>query len=251
MGKLIVCGDSHMSPSDREPGTHFSELVANHLGYELIPYSRGGISNGGIAIQIDNAIKNKPDLILVGTTYYDRIEFSVEDSPQESCGRKVFTVKDIDYKHSSSLSSLSKWADVPPTLISRNLHELLDDSTTNIFSVCKDPIEKKKAVSNWFKYMYSPSWKRQTDEWIMYAILHKLHLSNIPYILCVDNIDTKHAKCFWLENSINNVVSQIDEIRTNGTGSMLVYHTSADTQKEIAEYLINHINLNFKKLLYV
>jgi hypothetical protein len=99
--------------------------------------------------------------------------------------------------------------------------------------------------------MYNPSWKRQTDEWIMYAILHKLHLSNIPYILCVDNIDTKHAKCFWLENSINNVVSQIDEIRTNGTDSMLVYHTSADTQKEIAEYLINHINLNFKKLLYV
>ena len=79
MKKIIVCGDSFMSPVVGDyAGTHFSEIVAKEINYELVAYSRGGMSNGGICIQVKSAIEAKPDLILVGTTYFDRLEYRFE-----------------------------------------------------------------------------------------------------------------------------------------------------------------------------
>jgi hypothetical protein len=67
-------------------GTHFSELLAEKLGYELIVYAKPGSSNGGICVQIEEAIRSKPDLIIFGQTVADRIEFKVAENPKEFSG---------------------------------------------------------------------------------------------------------------------------------------------------------------------
>ena len=257
MAKMILCGDSFMTPVTTHPGTHFSEIVAEQLGFELTAYSRGGMSNGGIAIQIDTAIKEKPDFILVGTTLPDRIEYPVRSGGDD---RTEFTVKDIQYKHQDSVSSHYTWLNVAPNLVSTNLVELIGNATTDPkhfsynIDTCEEPVKKSKVINDWFRYLYHPGWKRQTDQWMMYAMLHKLHVSDIPYILCIDILHVV-KDCPWLLESKNNVwpiinktifpLVQLPGHTTPG------YHTSLEVQKEVADHVIAHLNIHFKGVLHV
>ena len=72
MKRLIICGDSFMSPRTFHKDKHFAEIFSNTLGFELTSYARSGFSNGGIVIQLSEAIRQKPDLILFNLTnvYY-------------------------------------------------------------------------------------------------------------------------------------------------------------------------------------
>jgi len=234
MRKMIVCGDSHMSPVIRFPGTHFSEIIAESLGYELIPYSRGGMSNGGIAIQVDTAIQNKADFILVGTTYADRIEFPI-DTPVP---RKQFTIEDIFYSHKESVSSNHPWLNKNPNMISTNIVGIVDNVNPRAFARCSDPVEKEQAIKDWFRYLYYPDWKTQVDKWMMYAVLHKLHLSGIPHVICRDPINVIPT-CPWLTIDLIEALKEflvVDPPKRDPG-----YHTNALQQRQAAEVILNHI----------
>lgn len=238
MKKLIVCGDSYMSPVVDYPGTHFSEIIADKLGYELTAYSRAGMSNGGIAIQIDTAIQQKPDLILIGTTYSDRIEFPIND-PKPT---KKLTVHDISYHHSIySLSNKYEWLSKDPQLISTNLVEIITDQFYSTFDKSIEPEQKIKAIKDWFNYLYHPDWKNQTDKWMMYAVLHQLHESNIPYVICNDVLNVAKI-CSWIDShSAIEDIKEIIESRKNDIRISIGYHTSVETQAVIADYIITYM----------
>lgn len=242
MPKLIVCGDSYMSPAAGYPNTHFSEIIACRLGYDFIAYSRGGMSNGGIAIQIDTAIRERPDLILLGTTNSDRIEFPIND-PRKT---EIFTVGDILYDHSNqSLSSNVDFFVKNPQLISTNLIEIMTDHYGNTFVKCDDPNIKIHTIKQWFKQLYHPDWKTQTDRWMMYALLHQLHESKIPYVICHDTLGVIHL-CPWLkESTITSDINIMVESQKEKYGHVTPYHTSTDAQTEIAELLITYMKENF------
>lgn len=248
MPKLIVCGDSFMTPVTTHPKTHFSEIVADELGYELVAYSRGGMSNGGIAIQIDTAIKNQADFILLGTTLPDRSEFPIGNV---NGYQQQFSVEDIEYKHPSSISSHYEWLNKNPKLVSTNLAEIVGEGGncgrwTFNFDSCDEPKKIQQALDDWFRYLYHPGWKAQTDRWIMYAVLHKLHLSNIPYLFCLDQLKVIDT-CPWLTDSVNNVTQKFLHVLetqpqwTPGQPHNPDYHTSMAAQQQIAQYLISHI----------
>lgn len=241
MKKLIVCGDSYMSPAVRYPKTHFSEIIADKLGYELIAYSRAGMSNGGIAIQIDTAIRQQPDLILLGVTYADRIEFPINE-PKKT---ERFTVEDLSYHHSSeSLSSNVDFFEKNPQLISTNLVEIIANDYGNTFDKCDNPKVKKRAIQDWFKHVYHPDLKTQTDIWMMYAVLHQLHESKIPYIICRDTLNVI-PKCPWLNGyTLNSDIIKLIDTEAN-YGINFPYHTSIETQANIAELLITYMKENF------
>jgi len=77
MKKLIVCGCSFSAPSNKPQyaGTSWSEVLANKLGWNLENYARQGCSNGGIRIQIDEAIKQRPEgQVYLANHYYDIIK---------------------------------------------------------------------------------------------------------------------------------------------------------------------------------
>lgn len=242
MPRLIVCGDSYMSPTSSHPNTHFSEIVAERLGYELIAYSRGGMSNGGIAIQLDTAIRERPDLILLGTTNSDRIEFPINE-PKKT---EIFSVSDIYYDHANeSLSNNVDFFVKNPQLISTNLIEILTDHYGNTFNKCDDPDIKKDTIKQWFKHLYHPDWKWQTDRWMMYALLHQLHESKIPYIICHDTLGVVHL-CPWLkDNTLTNNINIIIEMQNEKYGHATPYHTSTDAQIIIADLLITYMKENF------
>jgi hypothetical protein len=239
MKKLIICGDSFMSPAIDYPNTHFSEIIADKLGYELISYSRAGMSNGGVAIQLDTAIQQKPDLILVATTYSDRIEFPINDpKPTDN-----FTIDDISYHHTTTSLVSIDTQNTCAQLISTNLVEVITNQSFNTFELCDQPHKKEKAIKDWFKYLYHPDWKNQVDRWMMYGVVHQLDQSGIPYIMCHDPLNLA-VSCPWLKNismvrAINKI---IDERKQADYGTpYLPYHTSIETQVIIAECLIAYM----------
>lgn len=235
---LAVCGDSYMSPRVSHSGKHFAELFADKAGFELIAYSRGGMSNGGIALQIESALVRKPDLILVGTTTPTRIEYCLKDKRPHK-----LNASHVLYIDEDNLSTAQGHVGKEPLIASMPLNVIFSDTDDEV---------KKHAIKLWFEHLYSPSWKQQQDRYVMYAILHKLHLSGIPYIICYDHLGVGH-QCPWLHDGrhiINKALKQLllddardFELQGNDPG----FHSTYRCQQKIALELL----IRAKQLGYV
>jgi hypothetical protein len=225
MKKLIVCGCSWMSPDRYGPkfiDTHFGQLIAKKLNYELTYFARPGSSNGGICVQLEEAIRQKPDLILFGQTVSDRVEIRISD--------EMFNIKEQTWvleNNPIKLSELVGDFEDNPTLLSDNLHSLL----TGIIRIGKSKEwnqERNKALQDWFYYLYSPRMKKQVDSWCLYAVQHKLKESGIPAIKVIDllNYDTPWYRCLTGEKYKPN-----NYMQGENTGT---YHTTTEMQISIS-----------------
>ena len=87
MNKLVICGDSFSAISNTHPGTSYSELLAKKLDWKLFNYARRGCSNGGIRLQIDQAIKQHADFVIIIPTSWDRIEIPSTSVPVTNAGQ--------------------------------------------------------------------------------------------------------------------------------------------------------------------
>jgi hypothetical protein len=233
--ELVVCGDSFMSPRIDYPGAHFSEILAEKLGLGVIPFSRAGISNGGIALQLISAIKRVPKLILLNLTFCDRIEFRLSDTIEET-----ISLDSISYNlNSTELSTQNKKLG---SLASDNLISLLDDSANNTYKK-----SKLKAIKNYFNELYCDDWKRQTDCMMMYAVLHTLNKSGIPYVMVMDNLNLRESPCpiDWLSEK-NDVSQSLVDLFNRPLSVDPGFHTSLESQQEIADFLLSHYNKYFK-----
>lgn len=237
MKKVVTCGCSFMSPDMYNPefqGTHFSEVFAKEMGYELIQLARPGSSNGGICIQIEEAIKIKPDLILFGTTVFDRVEISV--SPE---------VLEVGDRHFTEKIKIEELYDVYHTkigekqnaiLLSDNLMSLIPDKNHWRDRLIPDYEIKHSALEAWLKHLYVPRWKRQIDEYCMYAVQHKLLLSGIKALKVIDLLESPDIPFF---DCITGKKYSIHyHIVEPNAGS---YHTTKKQQLEIVELIKQHL----------
>ena len=79
MKTLVVCGCSWSSRDPVYPNFEYGFLVARKLGYNYINLARCGMSNFGIRLQIDYALKHlNPDLMLINATGVNRFEILKE-----------------------------------------------------------------------------------------------------------------------------------------------------------------------------
>jgi hypothetical protein len=83
MKKLMVCGCSFSAPSEKLPGTSYAEVLAKKLDWELVQLARQGCSNGGIRIQIDEVIHQRPDFAIIAPTFHDRMEIPAGAAPYQ------------------------------------------------------------------------------------------------------------------------------------------------------------------------
>jgi hypothetical protein len=236
---IVVCGDSFMSPViGKYANTHFSELLAKKLGYELVCLSRGGASNGAICLQITEAIKLKPSLILYGITSSDRIEVNATSDPYHSLNRPI-DIRDVIYSHSSSLSSRDNSLNITATLISDTLLPMLDTAhPSNIktaYASVKDIDMKADAIKQWFTHMYHAEWKRQQDSWMLYAVVHLLHSSGIPYVKVHDLMQDTVPTPEW--STVPGVVvdNELFPVIYDPSPDAPMYHTSPESQLIILE----------------
>lgn len=240
MKRLIVCGDSFMSPRITVPNTHFTEIFTQKLNFDTTWYSRSGISNGGIILQLEEAMKEKPDLIFFNITNSDRIEFPRND--HFDLANRPVELKSLSYENwQTDLSCVTNKFN--GNLISDNLGSIVNDlhgyqERSNIDD------KKIEALDLWIRELYINSWKHKIDYLMLYAITHKLHVSGIPYLLFHDYIGVQDF--VWLTD-ITYIHKTIHVFRNTHkpTDYDPGYHTSFKTQEDIAEFVIEHYNKYF------
>ena len=245
--KLVVCGCSWMTPDHlgrhEWRDNHHSELFAKKYNYELITFAQCGQSNGGIGVQIEEAIRVKPDLIFFGQSVADRIELNIPND-HTSVGASFNLDEGNDEVR---LSELAGPHGVNMHILSDNLHSLLPNAGSDDPNWNHDPKQmlmdhfryqyKVKvteeevdnicgAVKSYFMYMHNLKMKKQTDMWLLYAVQHKLYESKIPAIKVIDLLyyDTPWFPC------ITKGYGPKEYIAPHFQGS---YHTSVQTQHDI------------------
>ena len=153
--KVVVCGDSFMSPDPLAPGKHFSEL----LGAKSLAVP--GVSNIDICFQIKEAINNKADYIIIGTTDSGRIELPMTNKTHDDIN--LTNLRNGDYISSTI-----------PTFIGEEW-DLKDKY--------KLSPEVRDAVKKYFLHIYNKDIKMLTDMWAIYFWISKLELLDIRYTL--------------------------------------------------------------------
>ena len=231
MKTLYVCGDSFLTPSALYPNTHFTEIISEKLGYELKVLAHGGMSNNGICLQIEAAIQNSASFVILSPTYYDRIDIPIADK------KTPYNITDVFYPGSSYINFLDNSNKLLISGMS-NYESYYDDSPIKRVKGIK---EKSKQVKDYIINLYNPIWKQQQDIWALYAALHKLHKSNIPYIVVLDrnNVTIEFS---WLTEKTNTLPYRDIEHLVNNMKIDPGYHTSPEDQIYIAEKLLDHID---------
>lgn len=196
----MVCGCSYSAVSNKEEykNTAWSELLANKLGWELQNMARQGCSNGGIRIQIDEVIRQRPDFAIITPTSYDRIEIpnflkkkiSITDfGPFQDLLNRILLPTDYDpnddkksYYKDAGLDNINYGNNH-----SRLIIETLNSLAGNWFSSYRPnqpvPEEVQEALRMYITTLYDGRWKRQQDEWIIRDGLVQLQAHNIPFLV--------------------------------------------------------------------
>jgi hypothetical protein len=144
MKKLYICGDSFMTPSPETPGQHFSEILSIKIGYDLKILSRGGMSNGGICVQLEHAIEKNADFIIVNTTLIDRLEIPINPIGSTLYGHESdVTLDNILYKHQQSISSFDPEKNKDPKMISDTIQSMLPDYP---YTQCEDTVPNLSTI---------------------------------------------------------------------------------------------------------
>ena len=279
MKKLMVCGCSFSATSTIEEykGTSWSEVLADKLGWELQNVARQGCSNGGIRIQIDEVIRQRPDFAIITPTSYDRIE--IPNFHKEKISITNFNpfqpivdlfLRPTDYEvYQDDKKSYFKEAGLDNINYGNNRSRLIIET---MHSLCGDwghayrpnmpvPQEVQEALKMHLNHLYDARWKRQTDEWIIRDGLVQLRANNIPFL--VNPGFSMWHRVDGMKNSLANVIDEKYMLDDDGKNPFSImeryppegasretgfsgptdpgYHTSTTGQKIIAEHFFNII----------
>ena len=207
MKKLVICGCSYSAVSTYEEykDTSWSEVLAKKLSWELHNFARQGCSNGGIRIQIDEAIKIKADFVIVTPTSYDRIEipnfskrkFNLSDLLQffkkdyKAIRDFILPIGVVDqrksYDKNLGLDNIN-YGNNESTMIVETIHSLSENWHHNYRKNLSVPDEIQEALCLYITHLYDPYWKKQCDQWIIRDGLSQLKANNIPFLINPGNV---------------------------------------------------------------
>jgi hypothetical protein len=224
--KIAVCGDSFFSCDTRWPNTHFSELLSNSLNATLYNYARQGTSVNVIRLQLEEAVKQKPDLILFGSTDIHRFEIPlISLYPQDnfSTYNISYGLHNIEYRHYPNSSKFQ-----------------VDGSKATLFSdhwskfLCEDnfPSDVIGAWKNYLSFLYDSNWKQQIDQWIIESGIYFLDNCGIPYFYMPNGN--------FVPQNLNK--NKLIDYKINDDESPRSYHTLDNEQEKIFLMIKGKIN---------
>lgn len=191
MKKLVVCGDSFSAVSKKLPGTHYSEILAKKIGWLLLNYARRGCSNGGLRLQIQEAIDQRADFVIIVPTGWDRIEIPVRDNFYKKTENTIGSWKNL--LQNFLLDKKNSCFDISRGISNINYNASEDNQMIfeTIFSLAenyeheyrKDKLsdEKVTALRYFINHIYDSSWKQQIDKWVISSGITKLYEHSIPF----------------------------------------------------------------------
>lgn len=189
----MICGDSFSAPSLKLPGTSFGEVLGRKLGWEVINLARQGCSNGGIRIQIDEVIRQKPTFAFISPSSWDRMEIPATAAPYknwntsgapESWGpplqqHLLDTAIGNGYDPAAGIRNVN-YRGQPFNMICETIFSLAENYDHD-YRPTKISKDAQLAVKAYINNLYDSNWKRQMDEWIISDGLVRLVEAGIPF----------------------------------------------------------------------
>jgi len=261
--KLMVCGCSYSAPSKDLPGTAYGEVLAHRLGWEVEILARQGCSNGGIRVQIDEVLRQRPAFAIIAPTFHDRMEIPAGAAPyippaDENKGWNSDLQKhlqknhDIGYDRAAGIDNVN-YGNNPYRMICETIFSLAEnyDHPYRSSKINKDT---QAAVKQYINFMYDSEWKRQQDQWIIRDGIMQLFYAEIPFLLVACNI--------WTSDTVRDQFPSVIDDRyftlqyeatpaysTNAwpfAGKDPGYHGSPKSQEYLADVYYRLITENWK-----
>jgi len=219
---LVICGDSFMSADTHRPGTHFSELLTAY-GHSVTNLARGGMSNIGIAFQLETSIQLNADAVIFSSTSSDRIDVVVKNKKFDP----TQGLKNFVYPYSADSSTISQHVG--------NLNAPIFSDTINTFlfprpdlpTELQDP-NRAELVKQYLSLLHDSKFKKVLDSWILGFWKYKLIEKKLPFIHL-------HEGGLLGQSMYEYVKQNPDKITQS------VYHTDEHTQTIMASELINEL----------
>lgn len=182
MKTLYSCGCSFMSIDTKDTGiTSFLDMYCEEKGFRHVSLARSGATNFLIRLQIEEAIKQKADYIVVGTTTSDRIDIPI---PDKQINYPV-TVHDVDYSGYRSASK-NNVNNTEPTVISDSINNWTTDNYTWVFH---DNYKRKEitpeiinAMKHYVAYLHNFQLQQMQDYFIISDALRKMMALNKEFV---------------------------------------------------------------------
>jgi hypothetical protein len=222
---IICCGSSFSSLDPKLPNTHFSELLAKELNAKLVNIAKPGSSNFAIRLQIDTAIKLKPDLILVEFASASRLDLPLSVLGEDSTYNSHNLANNLRY---------TNYFNVVPDVIDHTQESIISDSITNLIDAnCFVKNEKltdtsRQALRNWFTELYDENIAYHRDFYIASSAFMPLEQSKIPYLW------TRGDLCMFDWSMYSNQVDDQGNPWLCDNMVSTTYHTTPEKQQEIA-----------------
>jgi len=212
MSKLIVCGCSFSAVSTKPElkGTSWSEKLADKLGWDLVNLARQGCSNGGIRIQIDEVLRQRPTFAIIAPTFHDRMEIPAGAAPYDWTITPTHWNPPLQQhlQNTNLLNGYDPAAGIDNVNYGNNPYRMICET---IFSLCENydhPYRSSKidkdtqdAMKSYVNYLYDSNWKRQQDEWIIRDGIMQLFFADQPFLLVANNL--------WTSNTVRQAIPRI------------------------------------------
>ena len=232
--KIAVCGDSWFSVDKGYQGGSFAELLCQQNDYELLSLARSGCCNFTISLQIDEAIKQNSDFIVVGTTTADRIVLpALPDNKTKYTleWKRLFQSLNRKFLYSEGLNNIDymnhyKIVNKDFSVISNTLNNLLhfDKRITT---------EQKEALSMYINYIHDANIKSVMDAMIISDSCRKIKVAGIPFVLFAEHINRNPL--LWIDELVDDF-----SVKTLPS-STKVYHYNQEGSQLFADYIQKRI----------
>jgi hypothetical protein len=267
--KLMVAGCSFSAVSQTLPGTAWSEVLAEKIGADLTNLARQGCSNGGIRLQIDEIIRQRPDFAVVSATFWDRMEIPANSAPYDwsqapSSGENPPLERHLQdrergngYRKQDGIRNVN-YGREPSNMICETIFTLAENFD-HPYRMARISREAQRGIRAWIDSIYDNAWKKQCDEWIMRDGVMQMYYAGIKFLFLPNLLwpfDPNNAQqwrqvfpamlpdCYVNLDPANSPQS----ICGNNpfAGSDPGYHSSPAGQAIIAENFYRHWSTHFK-----
>jgi len=273
MKKLMVAGCSFSAVSKTLPGTSWSEILAEKLGWELVNIARLGCSNGGIRIQIEEIRRQQPDFAIITPTFWDRMEIPARAAPYDWSNPDLSWFDNLLQKHlldgritngynrDDGINNIN-YGNNNYNMICETIFSLAENFDNHCRSGKIDE-QTQASVRNYVDRIYDQSWKRQMDQWIITEGVLQMFHDGLDFLV-MPGILWLHASEEWREvfpkaipdkfivldhmqsqYEISKNLFPIDKNHAFLKGTDPGYHTSEQGQEHIADNWYKRITTKF------
>lgn len=189
--KLMVAGCSFSALSKTQPGTAWSELLSTKLGWELTNLARQGCSNGGIRVQIDEILRQRPTFAIITPTFWDRMEIPATAAPfdwkKSTDGWNPEIQKHLQDR--TLKNGYCREDGIDNVNYGSNNYNMICETIYTLAENFQHPYRSglisktaQIAVRHYIDAIYDSEWKKQQDEWLIKEGIFELYHSGINFL---------------------------------------------------------------------